>query len=76
MIVWLRAIILAIWNSPNYIKAILFSKKVPFQIALTRLKICNLCPNLNPITRQCEKCFCFVGEKVKYESQSCPIKNW
>lgn len=73
---WLRAWVLAARHSLNYLKAVLFDKKTTYETALHRLKLCNTCEYLNPITSQCEKCFCFVEEKVQYASETCPERKW
>lgn len=40
-----------------------------------RMDICNGCEHLS-ITKQCDKCGCFMPLKVKLLHASCPIGKW
>jgi len=72
---WIKGISLALLKSPSFFKSIL-SKKVAYETALTRLQICNPCDKLDPVTRQCSICTCFVSLKVQYKNESCPLGKW
>lgn len=41
-----------------------------------RLGICNSCPNLLKLTKQCKKCGCQMQLKTKLELAACPIGKW
>lgn len=41
-----------------------------------RYNICLSCPELIKITKQCKKCGCFMSEKTKLKSATCPIGKW
>lgn len=41
-----------------------------------RIEICNTCPELRELTRQCKQCGCFVDAKTLIKSSSCPIGKW
>ena len=36
----------------------------------------NRCPELNTQNGRCKLCSCFVSEKVKIQTESCPLKKW
>jgi hypothetical protein len=44
------------------------------KIASDRLSICADCPSL--IAGTCKECGCFMNQKVKLESATCPIGKW
>jgi predicted Zn-ribbon and HTH transcriptional regulator len=52
------------------------TKHVTDDIEKFRLEICNSCPNLIQLTKQCKKCGCFMALKAKIEASTCPIGNW
>ena len=52
------------------------TKRVTDDVANLRLEICNSCPNLIQLTKQCKKCGCFMAVKTKIEASTCPIGNW
>jgi hypothetical protein len=52
------------------------TKYVTNDIENFRLNICNSCPNLIQVTKQCKKCGCFMSLKAKIEASICPIGNW
>jgi hypothetical protein len=57
----------------------LFNKKMGRVDAKTydeRVSICRSCPELIKITFQCKKCGCFMKEKNKLASASCPLGKW
>lgn len=41
-----------------------------------RMDICSNCPNLVYPTWNCNKCGCFMREKIKHEQSECPIGKW
>jgi hypothetical protein len=52
------------------------TKRVSDEIAKSRLEICNACPHLIQLTKQCKKCGCFMAVKTKIEASTCPIGKW
>ena len=52
------------------------TKIVDEAIAEHRLSICNRCPELLQLTKQCKKCGCFMTAKTKMEMAKCPIGKW
>jgi hypothetical protein len=46
------------------------------QIANTRYEICNGCPQLIALTKQCKECGCFMNLKTKLEKAICPLGKW
>jgi hypothetical protein len=41
-----------------------------------RMTICNACPHLLNITKQCKKCGCIMPLKTKLNLAECPIQKW
>jgi hypothetical protein len=41
-----------------------------------RYSICNSCPELIKLTKQCKQCGCFMPVKTKLEKAECPIGKW
>lgn len=41
-----------------------------------RYSICQACPELTRLTKQCKKCGCFMQLKVELEKATCPIGKW
>ena len=41
-----------------------------------RMGICNSCPELINLTKQCKKCGCIMTLKTKLENASCPLGKW
>lgn len=41
-----------------------------------RLKICKDCPKLDPTSRQCGACTCFVDLKAQLATEKCPLHKW
>ena len=54
-------------NSDNHVREEISSK---------RMEICNVCPELIQITKQCKKCMCFMLIKTKVNSVYCPLGKW
>ena len=46
------------------------------EVRAKRLEICDQCPELIHMTKQCKKCGCFVQLKTKLESAFCPLRKW
>lgn len=44
--------------------------------ASKRLSICEACPELIKMSKQCKKCGCFMAIKTKMEKATCPIGKW
>ena len=42
----------------------------------SRYSICQLCPELIKLTKQCKKCGCFMAMKTKLKQAECPIGKW
>lgn len=41
-----------------------------------RLKICGECSQFNAESKRCYLCGCFMEQKVKFTSSSCPVSKW
>jgi hypothetical protein len=41
-----------------------------------RYSICQSCPELIQLTKNCKKCGCFMTGKTKLEKAVCPIGKW
>lgn len=52
------------------------TKRVTDDVANLRLEICNSCPHLIQLTKQCKKCGCFMAVKTKIEASTCPVGKW
>ena len=46
------------------------------QLAETRMNICNKCPELIGLTKQCKQCGCMMTAKTKLLQATCPIGKW
>lgn len=46
------------------------------EIAYSRMQLCEECPELIKMTKQCKKCGCFMALKTKLKLASCPIGKW
>lgn len=46
------------------------------EIAKTRMDICNECPRLVKLTKQCKECGCFMNLKTKLTHAKCPLGKW
>ena len=44
--------------------------------AKERYSICQSCPELIKLTKQCKKCGCFMVGKTKLEKAVCPLGKW
>jgi hypothetical protein len=45
-------------------------------LASNRYSICNSCPELIKLTKQCKKCGCFMAAKTKLQKAACPLGKW
>lgn len=41
-----------------------------------RMDICNSCPELIPLSKQCKKCGCIMPLKTKLKAATCPLGKW
>jgi len=41
-----------------------------------RMDLCNSCPELIQVTKQCKKCGCIMPLKTKLKAASCPLGKW
>jgi hypothetical protein len=41
-----------------------------------RYSICQDCPELIKLTKQCKKCGCFMAAKTKLQLATCPLGKW
>lgn len=46
------------------------------ELAEKRYAICNSCPELIKLTKQCKKCGCFMLAKTKLQLATCPLEKW
>lgn len=46
------------------------------ELASTRYSICQQCPELLNLTKQCKKCGCFMAGKTKLQHATCPLGKW
>jgi len=46
------------------------------EVANNRYSICQSCPELISLTKQCKKCGCFMAAKTKLELATCPLGKW
>ena len=46
------------------------------ELSEERYSICNGCPELIKLTKQCKKCGCFMAVKSKMKVASCPLGKW
>jgi hypothetical protein len=45
-------------------------------VSSKRYEICQSCPELIKLTKQCKKCGCFMAAKTKLEKATCPLEKW
>ena len=46
------------------------------ELAAKRYEICEACPRLVKLTKQCKECGCFMNMKTKLAEAVCPIGKW
>ena len=54
----------------------LTQQHAPQEVAEARMTICNECPLLINLTKQCSKCMCIMPAKVKVAMATCPEGKW
>lgn len=42
----------------------------------SRYSVCQSCPELVSLTKQCKKCGCFMAAKTKLAHATCPLGKW
>jgi hypothetical protein len=42
----------------------------------SRMKLCQECPELIQLTKQCKKCGCIMHLKTKLPNATCPLGKW
>lgn len=52
------------------------AERVDEHVAETRMNICNKCPELIGLTKQCKQCGCMMTAKTKLLQATCPIGKW
>ena len=52
------------------------SPRASEELQKERMSICNLCENLIQLTKQCNKCGCFMEMKTRLLDAKCPIEKW
>ncbi len=45
-------------------------------VSRERYSICQSCPELVRLTKQCKKCGCFMAVKTKLAEAVCPLGKW
>jgi hypothetical protein len=45
-------------------------------VAKERFDLCNSCPELIKLTKQCKQCGCFMAAKTKLDNATCPLGKW
>jgi hypothetical protein len=51
-------------------------KKTSSELSKERIAICNICPENNKTFNICQRCGCYIPNKVKYEQSTCPLNKW
>ena len=46
------------------------------ETASNRYSICQSCPELLSLTKQCKKCGCFMAAKTNLAKATCPLGKW
>lgn len=46
------------------------------EIEEARYSICEKCPELIEMTKQCRQCGCFMKIKAKIANATCPLNKW
>lgn len=52
------------------------AEKATDEEADRRYAICEECPRLLKLTKQCKECGCFMNLKTKLQHATCPIGKW
>lgn len=51
-------------------------EKLSTEDAGVRMDICNVCPEIIPLTKQCKQCGCFMAAKTRLKEAKCPLNKW
>lgn len=51
-------------------------ERVSEEVEKARYEICEQCPELLEITKQCKQCGCFMKAKTKIANATCPLNKW
>lgn len=46
------------------------------EVRVSRMEICQACPELIQLTKQCKKCGCLMHLKTKLKAATCPLLKW
>ena len=52
------------------------SEWADISVSEERYSICQKCPELLSLTKQCKKCGCFMAAKTKLANATCPLGKW
>lgn len=52
------------------------TKHAAEELSISRMSICQSCPELIKLTTQCKQCGCIMNLKTKLEAAKCPIGKW
>jgi hypothetical protein len=50
--------------------------RVDTELSLKRYSVCEGCPSLIKVTKQCKECGCFMKIKTKIDNATCPLGKW
>jgi hypothetical protein len=50
--------------------------RVEEEVQAERLSICEACPLLHPLTKNCAECGCLMHFKTKLPNAFCPLGKW
>jgi len=50
--------------------------RIDEETAKARMEICDQCPELIQLTKQCKQCGCFMVMKTKLATAECPLNKW
>ena len=71
---WCIALFYALLNIRSLLKT--KPKIAPTEVAMKRLDTCINCPRLDIVVNQCLECYCFIGFKVRFLDEKCPLGKW
>ena len=52
------------------------TEHVDEETRVKRMSICQECPELIQLTKQCKKCGCLMHLKTKLPNAACPLGKW
>lgn len=73
---WIKGLLGALYNSPDFFRALWKYYPAPLEVQLERIQKCHECTDWSFLTGQCRRCYCFVRFKVKFGGEKCPILKW